>query len=107
MTAKVAPFAAAVALSALAAGCGSSRLSHDGFVEQANAICASYDTAVKKLRTPRTLIEVERYTNRVLPLYRSALRELAALKPPRDDQPAVARWLRVDRRIAADLEALA
>jgi hypothetical protein len=108
VTKATAVLAAAIALATLAAGCGGgSRLSHDAFVEQANAICTSYDTAVKKLRTPRTPSEIERYTNRVLPLYRRALGALAALKEPREDAPAVARLLRVDRMIEGDLELLA
>jgi hypothetical protein len=104
----VAALVVAAAGASLAAGCGgSSRLSHDEFVEQADAVCARYDAAVGKLRTPRTLTEVERYTRRVIPIYRRALAELAALEPPEVDVARVRAWLRADRRIAADLEALA
>jgi hypothetical protein len=90
-----------------AAGCGSSRLSHEQFVDRADAICSRYDAAVAKLQTPRTLVEVERYTRRVIPIYRRALAELAALEPPKADVPRFRAWLRADRRIAADLDALA
>lgn len=98
---------AAAAATALLAGCGSSRLSHEEFVDRADAACSRYDAAVKKLKTPRTLTEVERYTRRVIPIYRKALDELAALEPPEADLPAFRAWLRADRQIAADLEALA
>jgi hypothetical protein len=103
----VAALVVAAAGTALAAGCGSSRLSHEQLVERADAVCARYDAAVKKLRTPRTLIDVERYTRRVIPIYRRALAELAALVPPKDDLPTFRALLRADRKIAADLEALA
>jgi len=99
--------AAAAAGTALLSGCGSSRLSHDDFVERADAVCSRYDAAVRKLRSPQTLTEVERYTRRVIPIYGKALTELAALEPPNEDVASFRAWLRADRRIAADLEALA
>lgn len=90
----------------LLASCGSSRLSHDEFVDRANDVCSRYEAAVKKLDAPKTLVAIEAYANRVLRRYRSALGELRALDPPKDDAPSVEAWLAADRRIAADLEAL-
>lgn len=95
--------AGSVAVVVLVSGCGSSRLSHDAFGKRANEICTAYDSAVKKLRTPRTLTQVERYANRVLPIYRRALAALAQLRPPQSDAPAVRSWLRADRAIERDL----
>ena len=106
MTKAVAVLAGAVSAAALAAGCGSSRLSHDAFVERANAICASYERAIERLRKPRTLTDIERYSDRVLPIYRRALGELGKLQPSKRDEPSVRAWLRVDRAIARDLVGL-
>lgn len=101
-----------VAIAALAgvaalAGCGGSgRLSHADFVRSADGICSRYDARVKRLGTPRTLAQIERYAARVLPIYRRAVGELAALAPPRQDEPAVRAWLASDRRVERQVESL-
>ena len=95
------------AVVSLLAVCGSSRLSHGDYVKRANAICADYDTTVKKLAKPRSVTEIEKYARRVLVQYREALAKLEALKPPKDDQVTVDQWLATDRRIAKDVEAIA
>jgi hypothetical protein len=97
---------AAVALVALAAGCGSGRLSHDSYVKHANAICADYDARVKKLPRPRTVVEIEAYARTTGKLYRAALGQLVALKPPKEDEATVRTWLARDRQIARSIAAI-
>lgn len=89
------------------AGCGGSRLSHDAFARKANAICADYHAHVAKLQLPRNVSGYEDYARRTLPLYRSALAALAALRPPKADEPLVARWLARDRAIESDIVQIA
>jgi|SRR5919204_2364427 hypothetical protein len=100
--------AAVLAAVVLLAGCGgSSRLSHEAFVERANAICRTYDDAVKRLRRPQTATEVAPYTERVLPLYRRAVGELAKLRPPARDESTLRALLQSYRVIERDLADLA
>jgi hypothetical protein len=98
---------AAVAGVALAlAGCGGGRLSHDGFVRRADAVCSTYAGTVPLLTRPRSFAAVQSYVERTLPLYLSALDELEALKPPRQDEAAVRAWLAADRRVVTALRNL-
>jgi hypothetical protein len=88
----------------LLAGCGGSgRLSHDAFVAKANAICADYHARAAKLPLPHTIAAYAEYARRTLPFYRSALAQLAALRPPSADEPAVLRLLDADRAIERDI----
>lgn len=96
----------AAACTALLAGCGSSRFSHDEFVLKADAVCARSNTQVKGLNDPRSLAEVESYAEQVIPVYRRGLHELMALRPPNADEPLVRRWLSLDRRIERDVHAI-
>ena len=92
--------AAALTLAALAAGCGSSRLSHGDFVKKSDAICSAYADGTKAVLRPRSYDQIVRYVAKTLPLYEAALRELEALKPPSGDVQAVRTWLAADRRVA-------
>jgi hypothetical protein len=98
---------AAAALVTVLAGCGSSRLSHDAYVDRANAVCGTYKSEVDKLRRPTSLTEIEGYARRTLSMYRDALEQLEQLHPAKADEQIVDRWLAVDRRIAVDVERLA
>jgi hypothetical protein len=95
------------AAAVLLAGCGSSRLSHGLFVAKANAICADYHAKVAKLPLPQTVSAYEEYARRTLPLYRSALAQLEALRPPRSDEQAVVPWLARARGIEGDIVRIA
>jgi hypothetical protein len=96
-----------VAATLLLTGCGSSRLSHADYVEQANAICAGYNKKVKGLARPTSVTEIETYARTVLARYRRALAQLEALQPPKDDLVTVNQWLATDRQIAKDVAAIA
>jgi hypothetical protein len=99
--------ATAAALVAVLAGCGSSRLSHDAYVDRANAVCGTYKSEVDKVRRPKSLTEIEGYARRTLSMYREALAQLEQLQPAKADEQIVDQWLAVDRRIAVDVERLA
>jgi hypothetical protein len=90
----------------LLAGCGSGRLSHDDYVERANAICSQYDATVRKLPRPGTVTKIEAYARRTGRLYRTALAQLEELRPPKDDEVNVQAWLVRNRQIAADIAAV-
>jgi hypothetical protein len=87
----------------LLAGCGSGRLSHAALVDKANAICGDYHATVAKLPLPRTVTAYEVYARRTLPLYRRALVQLAALRPPKDDEDDYRTWLLQGRTIQRDV----
>lgn len=89
-----------------AAGCGSSRLSHDAFVQHADAICAAYDAKVRLLTKPASYDAVVAYVATTLPLYVAALDKLEALEPPAADEDAVKAWLARDRQVTAALRTL-
>jgi hypothetical protein len=83
---------------ALAAGCGDGRLSHDEFVQRADAVCTAYRGSTQRLAHPKSYAEVLAYVKRTLPYYEAGLRKLEALQPPKDDEAAVRTWLAADRR---------
>lgn len=89
------------------AGCGSGgRLSHDAYVERADAICAAYAAKVKLLTHPKSYDAVVAYVERTLPLYVAAVDKVEALKPPRRDEASVRAWLAADRKVQAALRTL-
>jgi hypothetical protein len=88
------------------AGCGSGRLSHGKYVEQANAICSQYNASVRKLGRASTLIEIEASARRAARLYRTGLAQLEALRPAKEDAATVATLLATDRRVASDIDAV-
>jgi rRNA maturation endonuclease Nob1 len=100
-------FSAGVAVFALAGCGGSSTLSHEDYVKQANAICTDYNKKVKSLAQPASVTEIETYARKVLVRYRSALAQLRTLKPSKDDVVAVDQWLSTDRQIEKDVQAIA
>jgi len=104
---RVAAILPAFAVVLLAAACGSSTLSHKDYVQQANEICSAYNKQVKGLVQPTSVTEIESYARKVLERYRTALAQLEALKPPKDDAVTVNQWLSTDRRIAKDVAAIA
>jgi hypothetical protein len=83
------------------AGCGGGRLSHDGFVARADAVCSAYQKKIPLLTRPRSYDEVIAYADRTLPLYMAALDKLRGLRPPSSDEPAVRRWLAADGKVVA------
>jgi hypothetical protein len=88
------------------AGCGGGRLSHDGFVARADAVCSAYQAKVVLLSHPASYDDVVAYVDRTLPLYVAALDRLEGLKPAASDEPAVRTWLRADRKVAAAIRKL-
>ena len=99
--------AALAGLTALAAGCGGSgRLSHDAFVQRADAVCAAYDAQVQLLAKPSSYDDVITYVAKTLPLYIAAVDELKALRPPAADEETVRAWLAQEDAVAAALRRL-
>ena len=94
--------AAALALS----GCGGGRLSHDAFVQRADAVCSAYDTKVKLLTRPASFDAVVAYVARTLPYYVAAVDKLKQLRPPRADEAAVHAWLAHSVAVEAGLRTL-
>jgi hypothetical protein len=90
--------AAAAVVGALA-GCGGGGLSHDGYVKKADAICSAYEAQTPPLAKPRSYDAIVRWGSKTLPLYAGALRKLAALQPPADDEAGARAWLAADRKV--------
>ncbi len=63
-------------------------------------MCSAYTSQTKVLLRPRTYTQIVQYVDKTLPLYKAALRELEALKPPSSDTASVRAWLAADRRVA-------
>jgi hypothetical protein len=77
-----------------ASGCGGDdRLSQDEFRQQANAICAKYDTRIKALGSPTSPAEIPDFVRQGVPLLRQGIAELRALKPPSEVQDDYDRML--------------
>jgi len=74
-------------------------LSHDAYVEHADAICSAYRGGTKPIFTPRSYDAIVDWGKQTLPLYAAALRKLRELKPPKSDEAAVATWLAADRKV--------
>jgi hypothetical protein len=69
-------------------------------------VCSAYAAQTKAILQPRSYTQIERYVAKTLPLYKAALRQLEALKPPPRDATAVQAWLAADRSVAKAVTAL-
>jgi hypothetical protein len=74
---------------------GTTPLSQDEFVSQANAACKQYSDAAGALKQPasNSTSDVAAYTAQLLPLVNRAYAQLAALTPPSDLQAKYAQYL--------------
>ncbi|MGH2870121.1 MAG: hypothetical protein ACRDNK_21445 [Solirubrobacteraceae bacterium] len=77
------------------------------YIGQANAVCASFDRSILALRRTAAGISLRSRSDlpRLVPpfrqaeqLVRHALQRVAALVPPRRDEPVVKRWIQAVRR---------
>ena len=92
---------AALATVALLAACsgggdGNERLSKDEYVEQADAVCAEYESRLGGLPDPGSIAALRALTQRALPVAREAVAKLRALRPPEALQARVDQWLRLN-----------
>jgi hypothetical protein len=83
----------AAAATTSACGGGDDRLSQDDFRQQANAICAKYDTKITALGSPTSPAEIPDFVRHGIPLLRQGIAELRALKPPAELQADYDRML--------------
>ena len=84
-------------LLAFAAGCGSGgekRLSKEEYANRADAACRRYNEGTRPLGTPQSMPALAKVADRSLPLLDRAIRDLRALRPPRDEETTVRSWLR-------------
>ena len=96
----------ASALALALGGCGGGRLSHDAFVQRADAVCSAYAGKVKLLTRPASFDAVVAYVGRTLPYYVAAVQKLKRLRPPKDDESAVHAWLAHSADVEAGLRTL-
>jgi hypothetical protein len=85
--------ASAVAVVALAAGCGGGDEEHDAFVEQLNAICRRHLEALEALPPPRSSQQLLTYVEGLTEIAQTQLDELDALTPPEDDREGFERMV--------------
>lgn len=73
---------------ALVAGCGgaSDKLSHDEFVDRANAICADYNQRIGALGTPNSLDEVVSFAQNARTIAQEDVGKFKDLSPPDEDR---------------------
>ena len=82
---------------AFVAGCGNGgekRLSKEEYARRADAVCRRYNQATRPFGSPRSMAALARVANRSLPFVDRAIRDLRALKPPKDEEQVARRWLR-------------
>jgi hypothetical protein len=101
--------APALALVALAAGCGSSTgpaaaprpetLTPPQYRQEADRSCAGFNDQVRRLPRPRRQTELGPLLHRIVGLEEATIRELAALDPPRALRSRHARFVSLSRRI--------
>ncbi len=71
------------------AGCGgSSGLSHDEYLKQANALCADYNTRLAALGSPKAVTQFPAFATKLLPIAQDDIGKFKALKPPKPDAAA-------------------
>jgi hypothetical protein len=94
--------AAGVLVAALAA-CGGDgdRLTSEGLVRRADAICGEYEQALATSRLPQSLDQLARYSRRAHDALAKGLRELRRLHPPAALAEPYRRWLAAGNRAAA------
>ena len=88
------------------AGCGSGgekRLSKEEYARRADAVCRRYNEATRAFGTPRSMRALARVANRSLPFLDRAIRDLRALKPPKDEEHVARTWLRQLSRLRGDV----
>jgi len=76
---------------ALVAGCGgggssNAKLTHDEFVQKADAICADYNKQTAKLGTPRSYDEIAAYAQKLQQVAADAVGKFKQLNPPADER---------------------
>ena len=84
-------------LLAFAVGCGSSgekRLSQEEYARRADAVCRRYNESTRALGSPQSMPALAKVAARSLPLLDRAIRDLRALKPPKDEDATARTWLR-------------
>lgn len=93
---------------ALAAGCGGSsggqRLTREQYAAKADAICSKYTQKTDALARPATLADLAAVSDQVLPLLHDARGELAALRPPQNEEATAKAWVDEFDVIIADIE---
>lgn len=92
----------------LLAGCGGGgdRLSRAEFVEQATAICDSFDQRVDALAEPQSLEEIETLGQELGEILDEGLAELRELEPPEELEEPYDRYLASGDEVADQLDEL-
>jgi hypothetical protein len=93
-------------LAVLAPGCGSGgekRLSREGYAQRADAVCRRYNAATRGLGSPQSMPALAKVAARSLPHLDRAIRDLDALRPPKDEEITARAWLRQLRLLRGDV----
>jgi hypothetical protein len=78
--------ASVVALAAACGGGGGGKLSHDGFVKKANAICADYNKRIAALPSPSTFSDIVTYAQKARAIAQEDVGKFEKLNPPDADR---------------------
>jgi hypothetical protein len=104
------PLLAALAVILLLAGCGGGsgapRLSRAEFVAKADAICRTYNRQSRAIARPKSLAELATAIDKVVPLLDQSVQKLQKLRPPKDEQADVDRWIAGVQRLEDDLRSV-
>lgn len=97
---------ACVVMLAACGGGGGDRLGRDSYIEQADAICTKVDEQQKALAAPATLDQIPAYVDKAIPILDTGIAELRALRPPKEMEDGVDRWLKTTDETRDVLEEL-
>ena len=94
-------------MAVVAAGCGGGgggkALSHEEFVNQANAICADYNDRIAALGTPQGLGDLVTFAQKGSAIAREDVDKFANLKPPNADARGAADFVAAGRTVIDQL----
>jgi hypothetical protein len=93
-------------LLAFAPGCGSGgekRLSKEEYAKRADAICRRTNRLTRPPGAVQSMPALARFADRTLPPLDRAIRDLRALRPPKDEGQTARAWLRQLSLLRADV----
>jgi hypothetical protein len=102
---RLAPLAT-LALVLAGPGCGEKPLSKSEFIARADGICQEYDKKLEALPDPKSIEDIGKLADRVVPIVDDGIGELKALKPPDSLKDQVDRWIQLNEQDLEDFENL-
>lgn len=84
-------------------GSGGARLSRAQYAAKADAVCSKYNRLSQAIANPTSLSELADAADKLVPLLDQSVKELRKLRPPKNEQATVDRWIDDVEAIRSDL----